>query len=275
MFPWLRYATAIVAVFVLAAPVYAQTDSSQPWEKFGVSLGGFVTQSDTTFQLNSKTLGAGAVVDLENVLGVEQTFRTGRLDANYRFGDSRRHEIEFHYFSSKREGNKTLDRDVQIGDVNFAQGTGVFTDFELRFANVDYVYNFLMDDRVRLGVSAGLHTTGVKLKVNEAAGPSVEEESFTAPLPMLGLRADVVLTPRWRLKTAINLFYIEYDRFTGKLADTYIGVEYLPWKNFGFGGGINAINYDVEADSDASVADWDGQLKFQLTGFMIYGKYFF
>ncbi|NIO39065.1 MAG: hypothetical protein GTO41_01985, partial [Burkholderiales bacterium] len=76
---------------------------------------------------------------------------------------------------------------------------------------------------------------------------AVEDEEFTAPLPMLGLRADVLLTPRWRLKADLNLFYLKYQEFTGRLADTLIAIEYLPWKNFGFGAGLNSITYGVDA----------------------------
>jgi hypothetical protein len=83
----------------------------------------------------------------------------------------------------------------------------------------------------------------------------------------------VLLTERWRLKTDINLFYIKIDEFTGRLGDTYVGLEYIPFRNFGFGAGLNGISYRVEADDD--LADFSGELKFQLTGFMIYGKYFF
>lgn len=275
MCSFLRILSAVTGIFLIAGLAQAQDSYQGPWEKFSISVGGFITESDTTVQINSKTLGVGAVVDLENALGVEQSFRTYRVDTKYRFGETRRHEIEFHYFNSKRDGDRTLEQNLQIGDTIFPAGIGVLTEFELRFANLDYVYNFLMDDRVRLGVSAGLHTTGVKLKVSTSSGSSVEEESFTAPLPMLGLRSEVLLTERWRLKIDVNFFYLEYDQYTGRLADSVIGVEYVPWKNFGVGAGVNNINYSLEADDDSSVANWNGELDFQLTGFMLYGKYQF
>ena len=174
-----RIAAVMSGLLVFAGLAQAQDSYQGPWEKFSISLGGFISESDTTVQINSKTLGAGAVLDLENALGVEQSFKTYRIDAKYRFGETRRHEVELHYFDSKRDGSKTLDRELVIGDERFPVGAGVNTEFELRFINVDYVYNFLMDDRVRLGVSAGLHTTGISLKVQEAlTGGKVEEESF-------------------------------------------------------------------------------------------------
>jgi len=265
---------AVAGLAVTAGSAHAQGDGAA-WEKFSIAVGGFVTESDTEFQINSRNLGVGAIIDLEQALGVKRTFRTYRVDTNYRFGETRRHEIEVDYFDSKRTGDKTLEEDLQIGDVVFPKGTGVTTEFNLRFLNLDYVYNFLMDDRVRLGASAGLHTTGIGLTVSESGGGRIEDESFTAPLPMLGLRLEVVLTPRWRVKSDVNLFYLEYDQYTGRLGDLSIGIEYAPWEHFGLGAAMNTINYLVESDGDSSVTDLNGELRFQLSGFMLYGRYFF
>jgi hypothetical protein len=272
-----RYLVSMLATAVLAVPAGSARAQSEelPWEKFSIAVGGFLTESDTSIQVNSQTLGVGAVVDLENVLGVERSFGTYRIDARYRFGQTRRHEVEFHYFDSRRTGDKVLAEDLQIGDKFFPAGTGVVTQFDMKFANADYVYNFLMDDRVRFGASIGLHTTGVRLTVSDSGSQEVEEEDFTAPLPMVGLRAEVLMTQRWRLKADLNLFYLEYDNYTGRLGDSILAIEYVPWKNFGIGAGLNAINYRVEADADADLTDFNGELRFQLTGFMLYGRYFF
>ena len=270
-----RSALAAIALLLSTGLASAQTESADPWPKFELAVGGFITESDTTMQINSATLGVGAVVDLENALGVERGFRTYRVDALYRLGKTRRNEIEFHYFDSKRDGNKVLDQDLQIGDALFPAGAGVSTEFRLTFYNVDYVYNFLMNEHVRLGVSAGLHTTGIKLKVEDVSGSNAEDEDFTAPLPMLGLRLDVLLTKHWRMKTNLNLFYLQYDNYIGRLSDSIIAVEYAAWKHFGLGAGINAINYYVEGDGDSNLAELNGNIRFQLTGLMIYAKYFF
>jgi hypothetical protein len=41
--------------------------------------------------------------------------------------------------------------------------------------------------------------------------------SFTAPLPVIGLRADIAITPQWFLRIGSELFYLEYDNFKGSL----------------------------------------------------------
>ena len=277
MFAILRVAAAMTGAVCFAGLAHAQETYELPWDRFNLSVGGFITQSDTTLQLNSETLGVGAVFNLENVLGVESNMSTYRIDTRYRFGETRRHEIEFHYFNSNRDGSRTLDRDIQIGDEIYPAGTGVFTEFELTFANLDYVYNFLMDDRVRLGLSVGLHTTGIRLLVAETGGTKREEEEFTAPLPMIGFRSEVILAKNWRALTDLNLFYIEYEQYTGRLADIAFALEWRPWKRFGLGAAINAIDYEVEADSTADLAlgGWNGQLEYRMSGLLLYGKFFF
>ena len=269
-----RLSIRIILAFVFAGPALAQDPRTGPWERFSISVGGFITESDTTVQINSNTLGVGAVLDLENVLGVERSFQTYRIDAKYRIGQTRRHEIELHYFNSQRDGNKALEQDIQIGDQIFTVGTSVSTEWELQSLNIDYVYNFLMDERVRLGLAAGVHTTGIRLKVAENTRNRVEQEEFTAPLPMFGFRSEVILARNWRLRTDLSVFYLEYDQFTGRLADGFIGIEWNPWKNFGFGAGANAVRYSVEADGE-DLANFSGEIEYNLTGLLLYGRYFF
>jgi hypothetical protein len=94
---------------------------------------------------------------------------------------------------------------------------------------------------------------------------------------VVGVRGEVVLTERWRMKGSVDLFYLEYDNFTGGLADTFLGVEYLPTKHVGFGLGINSVRLKVEADSDDTdyPVDFTGKVKFDFTGLLLYVKGYF
>jgi hypothetical protein len=266
----------IAGLIALAGSANAQQPGDGPWDKFSIAIGGYGSTLDSELQVNSETLGVGAVIDLKNTLGVESKYTTGRLDTIYRYGKSRRHQIEFHYFESNRSGDRTLTEDIQIGDKLFKAGENLHTDFDLKFANVDYAYAFLQDERVRLAVSGGLHITGVGLKI-ESVGRSVsEDESFTAPLPVVGLRLEVALAKNWILRSGFDVFYLEYDNFTGGLADSFVGVEWNPFQHFGFGLGINSIAYRIEGDGhDPNGMNFNGKVSFNLSGLMLYGKYFF
>jgi hypothetical protein len=259
---------------VLCTGAQAQTKETQPWEKFGLAVGGFAFASDTEFRVDSST-GIGTVVDVEETLGLDSQLGTYRIGLMYRPGNSRRHQFELQYFDSSRDGNKTLAEDIQIGDKFFPAGTRVASEFDLRFINVDYAYAFLQDDRVRLAGSVGLHVTEARLKVDSSELRISEDESFIAPLPTIGIRAEIVLTPKWQFKTGLDLLYLEYKGFAGVLTDAYIGVEYLPFSNFGFGLGFNGLRYRVEGDGSTADLDLKGELQFDLDGVLFYGKYFF
>lgn len=257
-----------------ATLAHAEDPRSLPWEKASLSIGGFVSTTNSELQLNSDALGAGAVVDLENGLDVDSQFSTYRIDGFYRFGSTRRHQIEMHYYRSDREGSRVTDREYQIGDTVFPAGSGVKTDFDTWFFNVNYAYAFFQDDRVRLSGAVGLHTTGIKVKI-ASTNLGAEEESVTAPLPVIGVRADIALTERWRLWGATDLFYLSYDNYRGGLMDAAIGVEYLPFKHLGFGLGLNAVKYRLEADGDGDLGDINGEVRYDFAGALLYLKLFF
>lgn len=81
-------------------------------------------------------------------------------------------------------------------DSGFRIGTGVGLDiYELA-----YSYSFLQDDRIDLAVGIGFYIMPMDFGL-KVSGLVDEEgsERFTAPLPVLGLRMDVALTPKWFL----------------------------------------------------------------------------
>jgi hypothetical protein len=215
------------------------------------------------------------VVNVEDALGVGSEKATFRIDTFYRFGETRRHQIDLHYFDSRRSGDRVLDETIEIGDTVFPIGATVSTEFDLQFINLDYSYAFFQDDRVRLSVAGGLHTTGVKFKA-DSPPTFFEDQSFTAPLQVVGLRGEVAVTERWRLRGSSDMFFLEYDQYTGLLADTSLAVEYLPFKHAAFGLGINSVRMKIESDGDNSGGtDLNGELKFNFTGLLMYARYLF
>jgi hypothetical protein len=90
------------------------------------------------------------------------------------------------------------------------------------------------------------------------------------------MRLDVVLAKNWIFKSGFDVFYLEYDNFRGGLADSYVGVEWTPLSHVGFGLGLNSITYRIEGDgSDPNGMDFNGKMDFDLTGLLLYAKYFF
>lgn len=268
----------LAGLVTLAGGAFAEpVPTGGQWDKFNISLGGFASRSNSNLQLNDQTTGLGVSVDLENTLNVDSSIDTVRLDTLYRWGDTDRHQVEFHYFANNREGVRTLDQDVTIGEITYNAGDTLTTNFDMEFFNFDYAYAIVQSDDVRLALSAGLHVTGVELTIDSNLGAGFqEEESFTAPLPVIGFRLDVALAKNWKLRTRTDVFYLEFDNFTGGLADTYFGVEWNPFTHVGFGLGYNNVTYRVKGDgSDPNGMDFSGKIDVTIAGLLLYARYFF
>jgi hypothetical protein len=82
-------------------------------------------------------------------------------------------------------------------------------------------------------------------------------ETFTAPVPVLGLRGDFIITPRWRFKASTDLVYIPLDEYDVSVSDSLLAIEYLPFEHAGIGLGHNNVRYKVESDS----LDMDGKAR--------------
>ena len=99
---------------------------------------------------------------------------------------------------------------------------------------------------------------------------------FTAPLPVIGLRMDIALTPKWFVRTGTQFFYLEYENFAGRISSISGAIEYQPWKHFGLGIGLDSFDLEVEAQGeDYPEINFSGNLQFRYTGLQLYGKFVF
>ena len=98
-----------------------------------------------------------------------------------------------------------------------------------------------------------------------------------APLPVVGLRMDIALTPKWFIRTGGQVFYIEFDNFTGSLLKFRAAVEYNPWKHVGLGLGFDSLSarLEVKDDTDWPGVDFKGKVDFNYTGLQAYVRLFF
>ena len=109
-----------------------------------------------------------------------------------------------------------------------------------------------------------------------ALGLSEEAMYFVAPLPVLGFRTNFAITPKFLLKQSIEVLYLEISSFRGKILDFNARIEYNPWKNFGFGLGINSFRLNITGYKENNgLNDFKGSVKTGYTGLLFYGKFNF
>ena len=273
----------ILMAFLTAVcpPVFAEEKTAEqkaenlPWDKASISLGSFVSSSNSNIRLSANGVGVG--IDVEEALGLDTTTTVFRAGGIWRFSDNRRHRADLTWFALRRDGNTQLTQDITIDGVTYPTGTTVNTGFDLDVYKATYSYSFLQDDRMDIGAGIGLYIMPLRFEFSASGLVNGQvSESITAPLPVFGLRADFAMTPKWLLKTNIDLFYLEYGQFKGSVYDTTVALEYKAFKRVGFGLALENFGLAVEAEGeDYPAINLKGKIEYRYLGAMLYARVYF
>jgi hypothetical protein len=263
----------------IAQPASAERDRTEfPWERASLSVGYFFTSFASDAKV--ETGGVGAIVNLEEVLGLDDVTHQFRIQAMGRLW--RKHRFYFSYYDLSREASKTLDTAIPT-DPPIDVGALVETEFDLRIYKVSYTYSFFQDDRLDIhgGMGFFIMDIGLGLKAQTSGDGGTLAEAFaqetTLPLPVFNLGMDVAILPKLFLKNSLDFFYVEVSGFEGMLLDANVALEYDLFKYFGLGLGFDLLRVDISGDADDSFlgGGWEGDLEFNYSGLQVYGKFYF
>ena len=249
---------------------------ASPWERYSADLGIFLATTNSTARIGSTS--AGVEFDVEDTLGLGSGNNAFRIGASWRFTENRRHRVDFEWFRLKKDGSRVLQNDIDTDQGTIPAGSSIDSEVTLDVFRGAYSYSFFQDDRFDLAVIAGLYVAPMSITMTGTSGFSgTVEQSFTAPLPVLGLRADFALTPKWFIRTNFDVFYVSIDDYTGFLTDVQVAAEYKAWKHVGFGLGFDTMYVKVETDGETSVpgVNATGEFAFDYAGIYAYTKIYF
>ena len=253
-----------------APPVPTPTQYPNLAQKFGLSLGvGAYSSFDTSIRVDSDTL-VGAVVDLEETLGVDQSSTVGRLDGFYRFNP--RHQVDFSLYDISRSGVRGIADDIQIGEVVLPGGSEIDTKFDTTILKLDYRYNFVSDERTRIGASFGLHTMRFDTAFKTVSGTVEETFEAALPLPLLGLHFEYALSRSWKLLSSVEVLQVDLGEFSGFISDRRLTVEHDTFDNFGWGVGYNGFTLDADFEGEGSLSS---KVNMEYQGLLLYLRWYF
>lgn len=227
-------------------------------ERFMIRGGyNYVFNADTEFTINGSR-NVGASVDFSRQLGGEREDRLWRIDSLYRFNP--RHSVGFSYYDVSRKGNRTSDRDITINDVTYASGSTIQSELRFKLYRFLYNYSFHHDEKVELGLSGGLYfanigasfqgsltcTGGTTCGPGTTVTPGGTSNSFTVPLPTIGLFFNYNITPRLQSQVRFDWFYLETAQIKASITEMYLGLEYRLLKNFAIGTAFDRLSIDAE-----------------------------
>ncbi len=239
-----------------------------PWKTAGINAGIILASNATKLRLDSRTLGRGVELDLEDIFGFDETTAGGRLDVYCRFFP--RHKLHLAYYDISREGRRSASRAFQFGDRVFNLGVDIQTEFDFSIFQADYTYSVYQDEKWDLGLSLGVHAMDVEVSVTAHNLGFTASAETIAPLPVAGLEVSYAITPRWFLRGRSDFFYLEFDDYEGHLVDAIFSLEYDFLDYAGVGIGYNYVDMNIEAEADEFI----GELNYSYGTFLAYLKLF-
>jgi hypothetical protein len=262
-----KCALMIVALGACLPPARAD---DIPWglnpalnDKIFIGLGTlYAAKTSSTAQLNSQTLGVGTVVDFQNTLGMSST--AWGPDAEFRWRMSEHWRLEVSYFWLGQNGNKSIDRDIQWGDVVYPVNAQVTSTLNFSDLRTSVGYSFYKTSDKELGVGLGLHVLGYQASLGTPS-QGTEGGNVLAPLPVLSIYGGFALDEQWSVGARLDLFSLTYQQYHGGITVLGLNLLYQPFRHVGFGVGYTGLFLNFQADS-TGLGSFQGKLNQNVQG---------
>lgn len=236
--------SATLIVGLQAAQTVAAQEDLTHVKRGSVVFAAFSTEPDTHASFTSSTGIEGSDIDLESDLGLDTTRTIARLGGYYWF--SLHHRLDFSAFRLSRDSSKVLDKTIEFGDQTFLVNRQIEASSDVTILKTDYTFAPIVRERGIFGITAGIYTADVDLGIRERTSDTEESESFTAPLPVLGVRGQFRIMRRLSLEGSYERFSIATGDTDGTLNDSYLGLDYSFNDRIALGVAYNVLTVDVD-----------------------------
>jgi hypothetical protein len=261
-----RFLLPAAAVLLAAVAPASYGEAGNPLnDRFSISLGGFLLETDTIIRADGQA--RGDEVNLGRDLGLQDADRL-RIDAYWRM--TPRQKIRLMYFDTNAEGSRVINEEFTFNDQVFEVDMEVRGRIETQVTSLAYEFDFLQSDKYELGGTFGIHNLGFKTSLSvDANGQSAAISSSSeadGPLPVVGLRGVYRLNDKWYLDGGFQYFAISIDEYDGRVTDFNASVVWQATRHFAFGVGWNQFRTTLEVDGER----FDGKLQWKYGGARIF-----
>lgn len=227
-----------------------------------ISFGGFfISNYESELGLTETNSGVGAKVDTRQALSMNNEESVFRFDGSYRFTDNQ--SLIYSWYSIKSTGNRTIETEIPWEPESIPAGAKVESTISTDIYKVGYLWSFYNNDKVELGVGAGLHITQLRVELGaEYTGVEWQTESVntTVPLPVVMFSLSYNITPDLKLNYLSQIFALEFEGIAGTYSDQTLNLEYRFWKNIALGLGINGTSFSLQEEKDDMILSYNRRL---------------
>jgi hypothetical protein len=258
---------AAIGSMSMAGAAFAEMPADRYWGE----LQYFYPTIDSTARVDAlSTARPGTKITLEDELDLADRKGTPYLSLGMRLGENWRMELE--YYKLDRSSSKTLERDVDWGDVTYPLGVEIDSEFNTTVYRLTGGYSFHKTAASEAGVAFGFHVTDFETSIaGQGLGPGGlafqrEARDALVPLPTLGLYGGFQVAPQVYLRGRVDYLSLEYNEYDGSLVNWMAAIDWRVHKNFGVGLGYRYVDYKL----NASKSDFVGDINYKFRGPTLY-----
>jgi len=233
-----------------------------------ISAGAFFPSFDTKISLDGDGGRVGTLMDMEHLLGLDDTITTPIADIQWRINE--RHRLLFSYLNLDRDETKNLSRSINFGDQTYMASTNVKSQLDISVYRMGYDYSLFNDGNRELGLGLAVDLMPVEASI-QAAGLATETEDILLVVPTLGVHAAYGISKKLALIGRFNGVYFDFDTSSGSVLNPVVILEYNASEKVSVGAGYVYYRIDVEADRSG----FDGTIDFEYHGPLVYMKLLF
>lgn len=274
---WLRPSLALMIVPLFCQLAIAADNaekkedySEEPWETAALYLGAFVTVMDSNFSLGPG--GISVEVNGEEALNLDENPVGFRVDAFWRI--TRRNRVDFVYYDLSRKAKAFVGVNIPDGKGGTIPiDTETDTKDDFRLYKFSYAYSFFKNQHAALAAGLSVYVVDVDFELKAEGFGKVARTKLTVPIPAFNLKGTFAITPKWMLHQHLDLFYLEVDKYAGKVFDLGFKLDYNFWKHCGVGMGADLVYLDYAEDKGGN--DFLLEVEQFYAGLLFYAKVYF
>jgi hypothetical protein len=256
----------------------AQAEKPRFGDTLSFSLGGMSHRGEATIS-STRDGDPTDKLDFED-LGLDSETEVVWADFTWQFAE--RWQTSLSYSSFDSDGGRSASEEGSIGNIDWAVGAQLTTEFDLNLYIADVTWDFVKTDKAHIGVGVGLHAADLDMDVTVEVGAEIggvggvvevkrESTSVLAPLPNVSLVGGWMITEKLYLGGHLGYLSLTYDKYDGELFSARGALEWRPWRNFGLGAAYQYVDIDLTVDNSSTTDEWDlkfyGPILFLSVGF--------
>lgn len=227
---------------LLLAVVFVLASSTKASAIVDVEARYWFADFDDTIKVTEGS-AVGTDINLVDDLGVgDENFVEGRITLE--LGS---HKIRYGYMPLKWEGSNTLARSITFNGQTYSASTNVESDLKMDYHRLGYEYDIIDSLNNKLGVIFEVKYFDGEASLKAPSAGLDERESFKAPIPTLGLAAQVGLPFLLSVGGEITGITLGSDAY---LVDAEAMVNLKPAPFVVISGGYRVFKLHLEDDDD-------------------------